>query len=302
MKILHTHTVGRLEEPIRFIDYAKGYDAYIYTFPSRQGLKKAIEKGAFLIDGIQGNTGTWLKEGQRIDWLEIQAPKMKQYNLDLEVIYEDPFFAIINKPAGILVSGNQFKTVANALLPNLKPSDELDALAIPRPVHRLDRLTSGLLLIAKTSRAQIELSNQFKHKTIRKKYRAIVQGAFPENGIINELIEGMDSSTKYQRIGLYNSLRNELVSLVELFPETGRTHQLRIHTSGMGHPIIGDKLYTKEGEVLKGKGLFLSAIALELNHPIDGRPLSFEIPQPNKFDSFIEREARRWEKFREEKE
>jgi len=292
--------VDSLIEQIRFIDYARAYATYTATFPSRQGLKKAITKGAFYIDGEQAHTGTWVVEGQKIDWIEIPGPKLKHYNLDLEVLFEDEFFAVINKPAGILVSGNQFKTISNALSSNLKESNEADALSIPRAVHRLDRLTSGLLLIAKTSRAQINLSNQFKEKTIQKRYRAIVKGVLPEDGILNNPIEGQLACTRYHRIDCIASLQNEYISLVDLFPETGRTHQLRIHLSESGHPIIGDKLYTSESEVLKGKGLFLSAIALELVHPVDGHKMSFEINQPAKFDAMLEREARRWKKFKED--
>jgi len=298
LRILHTHIVAEGIAAIRFVDYARSFDAYTKTYPSRQGLKKAILKGAFYIDGEVAQTGIWLQPGQKIDWVEIEQPKTKEYRLELSVLFEDDHFAVINKPAGVLVSGNQFKTIANCIKGNLKVSTELDALAIPRPVHRLDRLTSGILLIAKTSRAQISLSNQFVEKTIKKKYRAIVKGEFPEEGIINTAIDGQSASTKYACIARYRSLQNDFISLVDLYPLTGRTHQLRIHSSEMGHPIIGDKLYTKEGEVLNGKGLFLTAVAITLSHPISGESLKFEIEQPAKFDSLIERELRRWDKFK----
>ncbi len=301
MKTLHLHTVESISDPIRFIDYAQGFDLYKVVYPSRQGLKKAIEKGAFYIDNEKANTGTWIKEGQKIEWIELIKPKTKSYQLDLEVVFEDEYMAVVVKPAGILVSGNQFKTLSNALSENLNVSNEPDALNLPRTVHRLDRLTSGLMLVAKTSRAQIHLSNQFKNKSIQKRYRAIVKGVFPKELIVQTSIEGQEASSRCYNVACYPSIQNGNISLVDLYPETGRTHQLRIHTSGQGHPIIGDALYTKEGEVLKGKGLFLSAVGIQFIHPIKGVDMKFEIDQPYKFDSLIEREERRWNKFKSDK-
>jgi RluA family pseudouridine synthase len=295
LKLLSSHIVSTLSQEIRFIDYALDY--YREFYPSRNGLKKAIAKGAFYINDVEAGTGTWMQENQKVDWYEVSAPKLKEYNLDLDIVFEDDALALIYKPAGILVSGNQFKTISNALSGNLKRSSYKDALEIPRSVHRLDRLTSGLLLVAKTSTAQIELSKQFETKTIRKRYRAIVKGSLPESGNIDSDISGQKAQTKFKLIDQCSSLQNGTVSLVDLMPLTGRTHQLRIHMSEQGNPIVGDKLYTPVGEVFNGKGLFLSAVELEFIHPLTKEKMLFQVDQPHKFKSFLEREERRWFKY-----
>ena len=112
----------------------------------------------------------------------------KPYELNLEIIFEDESLAIINKPAGISVSGNKYRTIQNALLANLRTSSEPDSLKWPRPVHRLDYATSGLLIIAKTSSALVSLGKQFEERRIKKSYKAIVIGKVNNEGVIAEKI------------------------------------------------------------------------------------------------------------------
>lgn len=294
MVVLQTHIVPDEIDEIRLYDYS----AIIFpTIPSRKAIKKAITRGEILVDDQLSTTGWWVKAGQKIELLESNINPPKQYELKLEVVYEDEYFAIINKPAGITVSGNQFKTIQNALIGNIKISTAQDALRWSKPVHRLDNPTSGLLLVAKTASALVKLGQQFESKSIQKKYAAIVIGKTPENGVIDFEIDGLTAITDFKRNSFVPSLKNEFLSLLELSPKTGRTHQIRIHLSKLGFPIMGDKLYGKEDEVLKGKGLFLSAIGLELNHPITNELLKIEIPLPHKFISLLERENRRWEKY-----
>jgi len=212
----------------------------------------------------------------------------------LDIVFEDEDMAVIIKPAGINVSGNQFKTVQNALNYNLTPSSKIDKLPWPLPVHRLDNQTSGLLIIAKTKGARIQLGKDFENKTITKHYHALVIGQLLKTGTISAPVDGKKSDSLYTSIRTVKSLKNEWISLIELSPLTGRTHQLRIHCSSIGHPILGDKLYGDEGMILKAKGLFLAAIRLTLNHPISGEPLQFEIPTPYKFIKRLENEERRF--------
>ena len=115
---------------------------------------------------------------------------------------------------------------------------------------------------------------------------------------MNDDIEGLQSETVYNLQETVPSLKNEFLSLIKLHPKTGRTHQIRIHLSKLGYPIMGDKLYGEEGNVLKGKGLFLCAIGLGFKHPITSEELNIEISLPHKFVSLLEREKRRWEKYR----
>ncbi len=295
MLIINSHIVKEIIEPVRFCDYCNGL---FKQLPSRAGVKKAIKKGELILNGLQVESGRWIKENDKIEYVDLENRMPKDYHLELEVVFEDDYFAVINKPAGIVVSGNQFKTIENCLHGNLKKSKQIDALKYPKPVHRLDAPTSGLLLIAKTKNAHINLGRQFENKTIQKKYAAIVQGVIKEEGVINKKINGQKAFTKFKKIKTISSLRNKYLSLVELSPETGRTHQLRIHLSELGHPIVGDVLYGKKGNTLLHKGLFLVAISLELKHPVLGNELEFKIDLPNKFDTYLERETLRWNKFK----
>ncbi len=294
MVVLKTHIVPEGVEDIRLYDYAQ---QIFKTVPSRKGIKKAIAREEIIVDGEKTTTGLWVKPGQKIELLASNVNPPKAYHLKLKVVYEDEYLAVIDKPAGIPVSGNQFRTIQNALIGNIKDSQEEDALPWPKPVHRLDSPTSGLLLIAKTAAALVKLGQQFEQKEIQKKYNAIVIGKLSNNGTIDAEIEGLKSLTEYKLIISVPSLRNKHLSLVELFPKTGRTHQLRIHLSQLGFPILGDKIYGKEGEVLKGKGLFLSAVELIFIHPTTQMPLTIELPLPNKFNTTLEREKTRWEKY-----
>ena len=136
--------------------------------------------------------------------------------MKLEVLFEDAFMAVIHKPAGFPVSGNYYKTIQNALPYNLSVSKEEDALILPRPVHRLDKLTSGLLLVAKTRSAQINLGQQFENQQISKTYVALVKGKLEGEGLLDSSIDHQNAKTFYKSVRVEQSLSYADVSMVEL--------------------------------------------------------------------------------------
>ena len=289
MLLLKTHIIPEGTEPIRLLDYI------LQEFPemnTRSHAKKALKKGAVLIDGEQQPSGWWLKPGMKLELFDPELNPPKTLPMDLEVIFEDEHLAVINKPAGISVSGNKYVTIQNALMHNLKPSVSEDAMGWPKPVHRLDFPTSGLLLVAKTKTTIIALGKQFEQKTIRKRYRAIVSGKLPEEGTIETPVDEQQAKTVFKSIEYIPSPMTRWLTLVDLFPETGRTHQLRIHMASLGNPIVGDKQYTVDKPLLKGKGLFLSAVEIEFVHPVTNEKMKFIINEPSKFRALIDKERK----------
>ena len=165
------------------------------------------------------------------------------------------------------------------------------------PVHRLDRNTTGVLLVAKTIKASVELGRMFEQRRIQKTYEALAIGKVPETGIWDTTIEEKEAFTTYQLLEQVPSLHGEWLSWVRLHPKTGRTHQLRIHLSQAGFPILGDKLYGRPGLIFRGKGMFLCATQLHLMHPIAQAELNISTSPPNKFRLHMDRTRKRWEKF-----
>ena len=287
----HSHIAPADLSPTRLSDYAH------IAFPeigSRKGGKKAVKKGELILNGKPGHSGDWVKPGFQIEWQPTDKLPIKIFENPLEIVYEDDHVAIVLKPGGIPVSGNQYKTLQNALPYNLSKSEEKDALVLPRPAHRIDSATNGLVLIGKTKSALINLGQQFAGKTIKKRYRALVSGKLDGEGTIQIPIENKEALTRYSIVKTVNAIHTRHLSLVDLYPETGRTHQLRIHLATIGHPIHGDRLYGTEGKTYTGKGLFLSAVELTFTHPYTGKEQTVSHPEPNKFKIILERENKRF--------
>ncbi len=291
MFVTQKHIVPEGTSKIRLLDYALTVFA---TIPSKSSMKKTIKKGGLLVNGISISSGSWISEGQLIELLDLEQNPPKPYHLELEIIYEDEHLAVINKPAGIEVSGNKFKTIQNALVSNIGISKEADALKWARPAHRLDRPTSGLLLVAKTATSLMKLGHQLENHEIQKRYRAIVAGNIIDEGKLTKPINNQDALTTFKCVNRYRSIKTDWISLIDCYPHSGRTHQLRIHLAEFGFPIVGEKQYC-DGPILKGKGLFLASVGLVLYHPISNKLLDLSIKQPEKFDSFLSREQKNWE-------
>lgn len=278
--VVESHTVLELVKKVRLSDYAGGI---FKTISSRKGMKKAIDKGLVLLNGKTAKTGDFISKGDVIELLENPDKNRPIIELKLEVLFEDEFLAIINKPAGIEVSGNKKWTVENALLSNLKPSTEADALKLPEPIHRLDYPTSGALLIGKTAASVTALNKMFEEKQVKKTYHAITIGKMDDLGIIDFPVDGKPSKSTFSVLQTVVSERFSYLNLVELEPHTGRRHQLRKHLSEIGNPILGDRDYGTHGLILSGKGLYLHATSLRFRHPITNAELMIEAPRPKKF-------------------
>jgi 23S rRNA pseudouridine1911/1915/1917 synthase len=274
-----THIVPKLPNPIRLSDYGVGIFILAST---KSSLKKALKKNYITVNGAVATSATFINGGETIQFSipEEIIPK-KILVFPLEVLFEDEHLAIIHKPAGILVNGNTFKTIANALSQNIKRSNLSDA-TIPKPVHRLDYATTGILLVGKTSSSIRALSQLFRDKVIQKTYYAITIGEMDNQGEISSEIDGRESHSNYKLCESVPSKRFEKLNLVELKPQTGRRHQLRKHLSSIGNPILGDKDYGTENLILYGKGMYLHAYSLEFIHPFTNEKIFLK-------DEFIQR-------------
>ena len=290
MIILASHIVLKVNLNQRLSDYLIGIFEEI---PTRKGIKKAILKHQVYVNDEVASTAFWVKIGDKVDLVEKQSAPPKDFDLQLEIPFEDDFLAVVVKPSGIPVSGNLFKTLYNALGDNLKRSTQIDQLRWPLPIHRLDSATSGLVIIAKTHSVRVELGKMLENKTIQKRYRAILQGTLTGSGKIDTNIGEKKALTTYEVVENIATLNNTSLTLVDLYPISGRTHQLRIHASSLGNPIVGDKLYQNGMAMKTDKGLFLCAVEVQFTHPVTKVKMKVEIPQPPKFDSYLSREKRR---------
>ncbi|MDC1106817.1 RluA family pseudouridine synthase [Prolixibacteraceae bacterium] len=280
LEVVSIHTVPHITEDIRLYNYLKGV---FVELPSSKSIKKTLAKGWIHINGEKASSGDWVKEGMQISLYQQTESTLKPYNIEVNIIYQDDWLAIVDKPAGITTSGNRFDTLENALQCKLITSSQPDAYVNPRAVHRLDKATSGLVIIAKTKKTRVLLGQMLEAHSIDKRYHALISGDIPSVGQITDPIEGLGASSFYRKITHVPSLRTNKLTLVELAPLTGRTHQLRIHMANRGTPILGDSLYGEEGKVLKRKGLFLVAVSLQFTHPISQENLTISIPTPPKF-------------------
>tara|TARA_B110000046_G_scaffold95890_1_gene103548 strand:+ start:536 stop:1231 length:696 start_codon:yes stop_codon:yes gene_type:complete len=217
---------------------------------------------------------------------DVNVKTHRQLILPLKVVFEDDYLAIIEKPAGILVSGNSFKTVDNALAQNLQLSALPDACR-PRPVHRLDFPTTGLLLVGKTTSAIAALNQLFELKIIQKRYLAICIGEMEQHGFINEPVDGKPAQSNYKKLTSLKSERFNFLNLLLLQPVTGRRHQLRKHLAAIGHEILGEREYGKPEFLLKGKGLYLHAFSLEFTHPHSGNEIHIQSEIPERFEKIF---------------
>lgn len=280
------HVVPTQTPPQRLQEYGVGLFGSI---PTKSAFKKALKKKCIQVNGVIATTATIITGGETVLYTPSEIPDHdKKLNIKLKVLFEDDYLAAIIKPGGILVSGNSFRTIANALPQNLIKSEQADAV-IPQPVHRLDYATTGILLVGKTSESIRRLNKLFEDKEIVKTYYAVSIGPMESRGTIKVPIDHKEAITNYVKVATLDSPRFKFLNLVKLKPETGRRHQLRIHLAGVGNPILGDKDYTPEPLILKKKGMYLHASTLEFIHPFTYQRHTITAPLPERFTKIFNR-------------
>ena len=265
---------------------------------TRSRVATLMEDGLCLVDGkTEKKAGTKAKPGQQVR-LTLPAPKPaipQAEDIPLDILYEDADLAVVVKPCGMVVhpaAGNEDGTLVNALLHHLDSLGGIGGELRPGIVHRLDKDTSGLLLVAKNDAAQLALSQQLQDRLMEKHYRALVDGSFKEDaGRVNEPIarskkdrkkmaidpEGREAITDWQVLA-----RGRGVTLVDVHILTGRTHQIRVHMKHLGHPVCGDPIYGSPRGA-KVSRLMLHAYSLSFTHPTTGERMTFTAPLPVAF-------------------
>ncbi|HEQ4398316.1 TPA: RluA family pseudouridine synthase [Streptococcus pyogenes] len=268
---------------------------------SRGQANDQIKQDLVLVNGQQKKAKYTVQAGDVICF-ELPKEEVLEYqaqNIPLDIIYEDDALAIINKPQGMVVhpsAGHPSGTMVNALMYHIKDLSSINGVVRPGIVHRIDKDTSGLLMVAKTDAAHQALAEELKVKKSLRKYLAIVHGNLPnDRGMIEAPIgrsekdrkkqavtaKGKEAVTRFtvlERFGDY--------SLVELQLETGRTHQIRVHMAYIGHPVAGDPLYGPR-KTLSGHGQFLHAKTLGLTHPMTGKEMIFTVEAPEIFQKVL---------------
>lgn len=270
---------------------------------SRMMIQKLIEKGKILVNGKKEKASYKVKIGDEIEVQEIEVKEVeiKPQDIPLDVLYEDQDIIVVNKAKGMVVhpaNGNLEGTLVNALMARCKDSlSGIGGEIRPGIVHRLDKDTSGVLLVAKNDKAHIELSNQIKNREIKKIYYALARGNIKdEEATIDMPIARSKKDRKKMAVDKAgkNAIthfkvieRFQNYTLLEVKIETGRTHQIRVHLSYIGYPIVGDEVYSNGKNPFGVKGQMLHAKSLEFSHPITGKRIKIEAPIPEYFNEIL---------------
>lgn len=283
-------------------------DAYISskkTNLSRTNIQRLIEEGNVLVNGQKKKISYKVQIGDNI---EINIPEAKETsikaeNIPVEVVYEDDDIIVVNKPKGMVVhpaNGNPDGTLVNAIMAMCKGSlSGIGGEIRPGIVHRLDKDTSGLLIVAKNDLAHINMSNQIKDRKVKKIYIALVKGNINENeATINMPIgrstkdrkkmavrkDGKEAITHFKVLKRYKNY-----TLLEVKIDTGRTHQIRVHMAEIGHPVVGDMVYSKGKNEFGVEGQMLHSKSLDFKHPITGKEMHLEARLPEYFEKVLEK-------------
>lgn len=284
----------------------KRLDMYIASLNldiSRTLAKKKIEDGEILVNNKKSKCSYKLKIN---DIVEIYNTKLKEIeikpqDIPLDIIYEDNDILVINKPKGMVVhpgNGNPDGTLVNAILNHCKESlSGIGGKIRPGIVHRLDKDTSGLIIVAKNDKAHINLSEQIKNRKITKIYTALIRGILPENSATINMPIGRsiqdrkkmsvkaDGKEAITHIKVEKRYKN--YTLIKVKIDTGRTHQIRVHLAQIGYPIIGDETYSNGKNEFNVHGQMLHSTILEFLHPITNKKMHFEAKLPDYFQEIL---------------
>lgn len=283
-------------------------DAYIANSLedlSRSMVQKLIKSGNVLVNNKIEKESYKVQNGDKIT-IEIPKPEgseLKKQDIPLDIIYEDNDILVVNKSKGMVVhpgNGNLDGTLVNAIMAHCEGSlSGIGGEIRPGIVHRIDKDTSGLLVIAKNDKAHINLSEQIKNRKVKKIYVALVRGVIPENeATINMPIgrstkdrkkmavdkNGKEAVTHFKVLKRYNKY-----TFIQVKIDTGRTHQIRVHMSHIGYPVVGDSVYSNGKNDFGIEGQMLHAKELEFKHPITGKTIHFEAPLPKYFEEVLEK-------------
>lgn len=273
---------------------------------TRSRLQRLIKDGAVLVNGSSAKVSTKLSAGDRI-FLTMPEPEefsAKPENIPLDILYEDDDLLIVNKPKGMVVhpaSGHYTGTLVNAVLYHCQGSlSGINGVLRPGIVHRIDRNTTGSLIICKNDKAHQCIADQLKVHSITRKYRAIVHGRLTEDGVVHTTIgrhplnrkemavnvpNGKDAVTHYHVLETFDKF-----TYIECQLETGRTHQIRVHMKSIGHPILGDDVYGPAKCPFPGlEGQTLHAMTIGFLHPTTGNYMEFEAPLPDYFEQLLKK-------------
>lgn len=273
---------------------------------SRTMIQKLIESGNILVNGSKKKLSYKV---QMNDQITINLPEAKETNLKpqeipIEIIYEDNDIIVVNKPKGLVVhpaNGNPDGTLVNAIMAICKESlSGIGGELRPGIVHRLDKDTSGLLIVAKNDRAHINMSEQIKNHEVRKIYIALVRGVVQEDEATIDMPIGRSTKDR-KKMAVVKDGKNAVThfkvlkrypkyTLLEIKIDTGRTHQIRVHMAEIGHPVVGDMIYSNGKNDFGVEGQMLHAKSLDFKHPITGVKMHLEADLPEYFERIIEGE------------